>query len=198
MHQLQLVGIEAFKPRHVSWVKNSQFCSSSVVASLMSFKKHEVFLKDVFVIYASMDQTDENASNVSTINEVEFVKLIRDIGLMGGSLTEKSARNIFACVQAEEDNELTTIQENDNNKNNRRGSVSTGASGGENTTSEMVYTEFLEGIAALSALHNPDPFIPLAYRIVEYIQTVFKPACMKHVDMNLAKSKRKNIANIQT
>ena len=32
-------------------------------ASLMSFKKHETFLKDVFVIYAAMDQTDDNLAH---------------------------------------------------------------------------------------------------------------------------------------
>ena len=165
---------------------------------MRTFKKHETFLKDVFVIYAAMDQTDDNASNVSTINEVEFVKLIRDIGLMRGSLTEKSARNIFACVQAEEDNGITTQGEGNNSPreaNARRNSVN----GLEvNTTSEMVYTEFLEAIAALAALHDPDPFVPLSFRIAEYIRSVFKPAAVKHVDMSLAKSKRKNIANIQT
>ena len=142
--------------------------------SLSAFKRFDQFLRDIFIIYAAMDQTDDAITNVSTINETEFVKLIRDIGLMSGNMSEKSTRIVFAYVQAE--NDETNPGENP-----------------ENTTSEMVFTEFLEAVGALAALHNPDPYIPLSFRIEQYISNVFRPAALKNVDMNKAKSKRKNL-----
>ena len=122
-----------------------------------------------------MDQTNDNASNVRTINETEFVKLVRDLGLMNTNMTEKSTRNVFAYVQADVEDA------------NVSGDI-------DNTTSEMVYAEFLEAVGAMAALHNPDPYLPLPYRIERYIIEVFKPAALKAVNMNLAKSRRKNVS----
>jgi hypothetical protein len=139
------------------------------------FKRFDNFLKDIFAIYAAMDQTNDNASNVRTINETEFVKLVRDLGLMNTNMTEKSTRNVFAYVQADVEDA------------NVSGDT-------DNTTSEMVYAEFLEAVGAMAALHNPDPYLPLPYRIERYIIEVFKPAALKAVNMNLAKSRRKNVS----
>lgn len=44
--------------------------------------------------------------------------------------------------------------------------------------SELIYTEFLESLAALSCYRIPDPFLSLSQRIAEFLEEVIFPAVL--------------------
>lgn len=115
------------------------------------FTRHRVRLKRVFQHYAAVDK--RSISTYETLNLTEFMALIQDAKLMqGSSLTEHAARKIFRSVQVVK---IDAAVKNDED------------GGG---SSELVYSEFLEALAAVGVFKQCDPFTPFDQRLDTFLK----------------------------
>ena len=121
------------------------------------FHNHRIGLQRVFLAYAS---------NGMSLKAADFMKLLRDCQLMDkGALTPLQVKHIFAHTQLEE----TFLDD-------------TCVGGGEE---DMVYSEFLEGIAAVSLTKICTPYITLAKRYVPRLGDVCAAVCVSvHLTLN--------------
>lgn len=64
------------------------------------FQRHTTALHRVFAIYAARDKSTAHArARTATLNEAEWVLLLRDCQLLGGALLEPQARQVFNSVR---------------------------------------------------------------------------------------------------
>lgn len=129
------------------------------------FAKHRSKLQKVFRFYASYDvRTDAAKKHVSTMNFAEFLAMIKDAGMMDASLNQGRLMQVFGNVQ--QDLLATQAEEQEP----------------LDSTSELVYMEFLEALCALSVYRFPDPYMPLAQKVDQL--------CTQSIFARLAKTVR--------
>ena len=90
---------------------------------------------------------------LGTMNVKELVQMFRNLGLINSLLTERAVVRIFCYVQEDE-----------------------AADGEENDDTEMVYSEFIEALAAAAATLFPDPYLMLHQRVDIFIREKLFPA----------------------
>eukprot|EP00899_Mesostigma_viride_P015806 jgi/Mesvir1/24226/Mv10937-RA.1 len=127
------------------------------------FKEHRTKLIKVFKHFAANDKNDFDHNE--SMNVAEFTQLLRAGGLMDTNLTQLMVAKIFSGIQQDE----------------AGGGDAEGGSdgGGAGGASEMVYSEFLEAIAAVAMFRVCDPFIPMPTRLNTFISEVFLPPLLK-------------------
>eukprot|EP00753_Platysulcus_tardus_P022700 PLAT9916.1.p1 GENE.PLAT9916.1~~PLAT9916.1.p1 ORF type:complete len:705 (+),score=376.39 PLAT9916.1:52-2166(+) len=107
-------------------------------------------LRPVFAAYSRADRSLEAAGHDTTMNVREFMILLRDTGVIGETLSLRSAMQVF------------------------RGSNEEDQYGYDDVDSEMIFEEFLEGLARIAAHRSPDS--ALADSFVVMVNTVILPA----------------------
>eukprot|EP01006_Ploeotia_vitrea_P046667 TRINITY_DN67051_c7_g8_i1.p1 TRINITY_DN67051_c7_g8~~TRINITY_DN67051_c7_g8_i1.p1 ORF type:complete len:1107 (-),score=80.49 TRINITY_DN67051_c7_g8_i1:699-4019(-) len=109
-------------------------------------KKYSMDLYRIFNWYSKMDKRSRMCR---TLNCHEFTMLLRDMGMLDSVLNESAVSTIFNSVQSDE---------------------------GHDDNSEFVFTEFVEGIAAVCVYKNPAPFVPLEKRFDTFLGSQLLPA----------------------
>lgn len=128
--------------------------------SRLVFQRHRPQLKRLFTAYAAADRSRGAFAHTDTINVKEFLQLIKDCRLMENSaLTEKTVRQIF--------NEVQQVDDQDEGPE----------TGGDN---ELVYSEFLEGLAAVSCFKLCNPYLPFDQRLEQFLRDAVLPRARGH------------------
>eukprot|EP00002_Diphylleia_rotans_P010370 TRINITY_DN2080_c1_g1_i1.p1 TRINITY_DN2080_c1_g1~~TRINITY_DN2080_c1_g1_i1.p1 ORF type:complete len:157 (-),score=39.72 TRINITY_DN2080_c1_g1_i1:148-618(-) len=92
---------------------------------------------------------------MDTINVAEFYQMCKDSNLIDNNFSIRNVNNIFACIQIDEDSKKTGVV--------------------DEKSQELVFPEFLEGMAALTAFKVSDPFVPLYMRIDQFLGETLIP-----------------------
>ncbi|KAK3259720.1 hypothetical protein CYMTET_31296 [Cymbomonas tetramitiformis] len=114
------------------------------------FRTNRKTLEKIFMYYCNAD--NPYAGKKTSMNCSAFATLLRDCRIIDGNLSEAVVQNIFVCVQ-------NASEEDDDGDD---------PNGGED---EMVYTEFMEAIAAVSCYRQANPFISMANRLNHFLRT---------------------------
>ena len=120
------------------------------------YHKHRRNLKKIYAVYAADDDDGDAALAMDTMNCKELVSFCMEMKLTGPILSQRAVRTIFAFVQQEEA-ELEEDEDDDDG-------------------SEMVYSEFVEALAAIAMFLCPNPYEVVPSRINRYIKEILIPA----------------------
>jgi len=120
------------------------------------YHKHRRNLKKIYLVYAADDDDGDAALAMDTMNCKELVSFCMEMKLTGPILSQRAVRTIFAFVQQEEA-ELDEDEDDDDG-------------------SEMVYSEFIEALAAIAMFLRPNPYEVVPSRINRYIKEILLPA----------------------
>lgn len=119
------------------------------------FQKHRLLLQRVFSYYSKPEQEHLRTSAAGTsLNINDFLRLLRDCQALDKGLTPLAVKHLFAHTQLEEAFlDDTTI------------------GGGED---DMIYSEFLEGIAAVALYKYCSSYVSISRRIDNFINHYIK------------------------
>lgn len=134
-------------------------------------RKHTDELRMIFRVYAALDVSSAEAlSKVSTMNVSEFRMLLEHCDLLDEVLTTEVVNRIFEGIQQSGDSDLAEL--------------STGMAGlddeshgghdeGVDDDDELAYSEFLDGLVAIAAYKQPNPFVPFCQRMDTCLVDIF-------------------------
>ena len=120
------------------------------------YKKHKRNTKKIYTVYAADDDDGDAALAMDTMNCKELTSFCMEMKLTGPILSQRAVRTIFAFVQQEEA-ELDEDEDDDDG-------------------SEMVYSEFMEALSAISMFLEPNPYEVVPSRINRFIKKTLIPA----------------------
>jgi len=129
------------------------------------FRKHRAVLERIFKFYAGADQSA--VGRLGTIDQGEFSLLLKDCKLVDATLTEVAVSTIFCNIQDDDD---------------------------DDGDAEMVYSEFLEAVAAMTEYKVCNPYIPLYQRIEIFLTKNIFPYA-KMVKPTKTKNQIGNVVN---
>mmetsp|Transcript_11055 Transcript_11055/g.25307 ORF Transcript_11055/g.25307 Transcript_11055/m.25307 type:complete len:348 (-) Transcript_11055:18-1061(-) len=120
---------------------------------------YTVELKLIFEVYARADvSTAEAAQRVNTMNISEFQLLLSHAKLLDENLTEQAVQQIFLCIQK-------TVADG--------GEDDAADVSGLDDDDELAFSEFQDGLVAIAAYINPDPFVAFSSRVNGLILQLF-------------------------
>eukprot|EP00928_Gymnodinium_smaydae_P039702 TRINITY_DN27059_c0_g1_i1.p1 TRINITY_DN27059_c0_g1~~TRINITY_DN27059_c0_g1_i1.p1 ORF type:complete len:1218 (-),score=337.57 TRINITY_DN27059_c0_g1_i1:5-3658(-) len=123
------------------------------VREVLNNHSHELHI--VYELYAMADFSDIVAlQNASTMNIKEFMMLLTHCKMLDETLTETAVHDIFEGIQQ---SAVDGEQEE----------------GGLDDADELAFSEFLDGIVAITAYKAPDPFTPFNERVEAFVLSLF-------------------------
>jgi hypothetical protein len=133
------------------------------------FSQFAAPLSQIFAFYAAKDASLAKAKrSLLTMSEPEFVSVLTDAQLIDSNLNVKQAKFIYAAVQQQ----AGTVAEPEAN------------------SSEMVFVEFQEALAAACNFKICNPYISFVTRLESFIGEMLLPPLAKRMDRGL-KGKKK-------
>jgi len=145
-------------------------------------ESHSKELQIIFQIYAEADDSTADAlSKVNTMNVKEFQMLLSHCEMLDELLTDSAVTNIFegiqqSCSDTDAGGDMMDSPSHSSSHRNLSGSLGD-ASGddhaGMDDDDELAFSEFLDGLVAITAYKEPDPFTPFHTRVNRFILTLF-------------------------
>lgn len=133
--------------------------------------QHSEELQLIFKIYAEADtSTVEASQRANTMNILEFQMLLTHCEMLDEVLTASAVNEIFERIQQDATDSsdaqlaLTPIVRDGEDVNNNEGIAD---------DDELAFSEFLDGIVAITAYKEPNPFTDFADRLDTFIMNMF-------------------------
>lgn len=151
-------------------------------------EKHDKELRIIFQIYAMADvSSGEAMQRVNTMNIKEFQLLLVNCELLDETLTESAVQQIFEGIQQSGDGEVADSNFSEEDAEEKGGDDESRASGnaagttatdgavddGIDDDDELAFSEFLDGLVAVAAYKQPDPFTPFWVRVNSFLLSMF-------------------------
>eukprot|EP00742_Colponemidia_sp_Colp-10_P005606 GILJ01005992.1.p1 GENE.GILJ01005992.1~~GILJ01005992.1.p1 ORF type:complete len:1128 (-),score=178.50 GILJ01005992.1:285-3668(-) len=131
------------------------------------FRNHEDVLRQIFNVYAAADMSSHQAlRHRNTINNAEFLKLVKDCGFTDTSTTIATVNHIFGNIQ--HDYDITLLGQGSPALQVKRPQPE--------ELGEMAFSEFLEALTALSMYKDPDPYLSLEAKLDKFLTDKLYPA----------------------
>ena len=111
--------------------------------------RHRQALRLIFTHYANLD--GGSGPGQATVNVKEFTMMLKDAGMIDFSLSLNNILTIFNNIQ-QADGEFGHAEE------------------AEMMASELIFAEFLEGMAACAVFKMPNPYVVLEQRIDRFLK----------------------------
>eukprot|EP00929_Paragymnodinium_shiwhaense_P074173 TRINITY_DN37937_c0_g1_i1.p1 TRINITY_DN37937_c0_g1~~TRINITY_DN37937_c0_g1_i1.p1 ORF type:complete len:1143 (-),score=322.28 TRINITY_DN37937_c0_g1_i1:53-3481(-) len=120
-------------------------------------ESHSKELKIVFDLYASLDASSTEAlQRFNTMNITEFLTFLQHCDMLDETLTEQAVHQIFDAIQQ------SAISADGGE-----------AEGGLDDDEELSFSEFLDGLVAITAYKFPDPFTRFDERVDYFLLQLF-------------------------